>query len=80
MAEIEGLGIGEVIDKLSIVNNKIWHLETKLGEVGNVERGQIALEIRQNNRERQHWIRELNKFTKTGFYTNKVDHVSQVER
>ena len=76
--EISGLGMGEVIDKLSIVNNKIWHLETALGSAEPIKAGKIAIEIRQNNKERQHWIREINKFTKTGFWNDKVDHVSQV--
>lgn len=81
MKEFVGLGLGEVIDKLTIANNKIWHLETALGtEPDMAKKGRIAVEIRMNNRERQHWIREINRISNTGFWNNKVDHISKVER
>ena len=77
-------GIGDLIEKLFIANNKIWHLETELTEEGkknNHKRcGELALAIRQVNKERVAIRNFLNEKFGTGFSELKVNHGSETGR
>ena len=56
---------GELLDRLSIVNIKIWHLEEKLGEADKNKKfklaGKIAISIRKNNNIRVALKNEITK-------------------
>jgi hypothetical protein len=75
------IGVGDCVDKISICNLKVWHLEEACNKTEDMaERGRFLTELRANNRERVAWIHALNKMTGTGFWNDKVNHLSKIER
>ena len=73
--------LGDLVDRLTIVNNRIWHKESairsgKEQELGLEEVGRRALEIRDLNAERIALKNALNELSGEGFKDVKVDHVS----
>lgn len=74
--------VGEMIDRLSITNLKIWHLEEAIrqgreGELGLEEVGRRALEIRSLNAERVALVNGINVVLDPGaFPDRKVNHAS----
>ena len=79
------LTVGELVDRLVIVNNRIWHLEAdirkgKEGLLGLEEVGRRAIEIREHNAERVALKNELTKrLDPGGLFDVKVDHASRAE-
>ena len=74
--------LGELVDRLAIVNLKIWHLEDKIRdskekELGLEEVGRRALQIRDYNSERIAVKNAINEFAKQGFTEIKIDHASE---
>lgn len=70
--------LGNLIDRLSIVNQKIWHLESDIrkGALSDpVEVGRRAMQIRDFNAERVALINALNELD-GGFPEVKVNHRS----
>lgn len=56
------IGMGDCIDRLSIVNIKMFHLEEKLMQTDNMEeRGKIATQLRLLNGERSALKNSLNQ-------------------
>ena len=76
------LTIGELVDRLCIVNARIWHLESdirkgKEGELGLEEVGRRAIAIREHNAERTALKNELTRrLDPDGFLDTKVNHAS----
>lgn len=73
---------GELCDRLSIVNLKIWHLETdirsgKEDKISKVEIADKALTIRDFNKERVALKNAINELFGKGFRETKVDHSSE---
>jgi hypothetical protein len=72
--------MGDLIDRIGIVNQKIWHLESDIrkGKLdGNLlEVGKRAIKIRDLNDERIQLKNAINDFCKTGFKETKVNHAS----
>ena len=77
------LGLGDMIEKLAIINNVIWHLETNIGETkDDAEVGRITKKIRAANRQRTRIRNELNVIGHDfvadlpDFIDIKIDHFS----
>lgn len=72
-------GVGDVVDRLSIVNIKIFQLESKIRmkNLSDGEIGRAAKQIRLLNKDRIACKNMLNLLTKTGLSEVKVDHVSE---
>lgn len=75
------VSMGDLIDRLSIVNLKIWHLEEQIRagkeqELTIEKIGKNALEIRDLNRERIALKNAINEEFDTGFKEIKVNHAS----
>ena len=73
--------LGDLVDRLSIINLKIWHLESAIREgqeegLGLEEVGRRALQIRDLNKERIALKNALNEPTGEIFKDAKVNHVS----
>jgi len=78
------LSLADLMDKLSIVNNKIWHLEAdirdgKENELGWEEVGRRAVQVRDLNRERIAIKNEINRrFDKDNYFKEiKINHQSE---
>ena len=75
------VSLGDLVDRLSIVNQKIWHLESSIrkGKLDNdlLEVGRRAVEIRNLNKERVSIKDAINEYTSYGFKEVKVNHLSQ---
>lgn len=78
------MALGELIDKLTIINNKIWHLEAEIrngkeGKLGLEEIGRRALQIRNLNKERIAIKNEINRrFDKDNYFEEtKINHISE---
>ena len=75
------VSLGDLVDRLSIVNQKIWHLESSIrkGKLDNdlLEVGRRAVEIRNLNKERVSIKDAINEYTDYGFKEVKVNHLSQ---
>ncbi len=73
---------GEWLQKLYEVNGKIWDLESdirkgKEGELGLMEVGRRAIEIRNLNKIRISIKNEITEVTGSGFKDVKVNHASE---
>ena len=68
------LSIAEAIERLGIVNNKMWHLEDKMLSKSTAlkEKGRIGIQLRELNNERIKLKNYLNSFFNTGFKETKV--------
>lgn len=74
------IGLGELIEKLCIVALKMWHLEERFKEVESMEeRGEIATNLRNLNRERIALKNALNSIAGQGYYEIKVNHLSEAK-
>ena len=75
------ISLGDLVDRLSIVNQKIWHLESDVrkGLLDNnlEEVGRRAIEIRNQNAERIALKNAINEYTGVGFKEVKINHASQ---
>jgi len=71
------ISIGELIDRLSIVNLKVWHVEEKIAKtIDKNEKADLGDLIRCLNRERADLREEINQILegkKRG--TNKIEYV-----
>lgn len=73
-------GVGDVVDRLSIVNIKIFQLESKIKtykDLSNEEIGKMAKQIRLLNKDRIACKNLLNLLTNTGLSEVKINHVSE---
>lgn len=73
------VSLGDLIDRLSIVNQKIWHLESDIRKgvlTDLTEIGKRALQIRDFNKERIALKNAINELAGTGFKETKVNHAS----
>ncbi len=73
---------GELVDRLSIVNLKIWHLESdiRLGKENKLSKEEIAdnaLAIRDLNKERIELKNAINELFSKGYREVKVNHASE---
>ena len=75
------ISLGDLVDKLTIINNKIWHLESDIrkGKLdGDLEEtGRRAIQVRELNNERIALKNAINEISKTGFKEVKVNHVTK---
>lgn len=74
--------LGDLVDRLGIVNLKIWHLESAIrsGKEGKMlldEVGRRALQIRDLNAERIALKSALNEIQGSSVKEIKVDHASE---
>lgn len=74
--------VNEYVEKLYIINGKIWDLEADIRQekealLGLEEVGRRAIKIRQFNGERVFTKNEVNKKFGEGFVETKVNHGSQ---
>ena len=73
--------LGDLVDRLSIINLKIWHLENDIRKGGegrfSLEQvGKIALKVRDLNKERVAYKNALNKIEEKYYNDIKVNHRS----
>ena len=75
------LSVGELIDRISISNIKIWHLEQAISEAKKqgkkIKVSEMALQVRELNRDRSDLREEINivmNDKKLG--TNKIEYVN----
>lgn len=75
------LGLGDCVDRLSIVNIKMSLLEGKVKDpsVSNEAAGKAARLIRKLNKERNTLKNIINKWSGTGFEEIKVEDLSLLE-
>ena len=75
------ISLGDLVDRLSIVNLKIWHLESDVRQrkldSDIKEVGRRAIAIRDQNAERIALKNAINEYASCGFKEIKVDHVSE---
>jgi len=78
------ISLADLIDRLSIINNKIWHLEEKLrsGKEETLELDELgsrAITIRDLNKQRIAIKNEINRrFDKNNYFEEiKVSHLSE---
>lgn len=79
------ISLGELVDRLSIVNHRIFHLEDEIrrGDENKFnlrEIGRRALLIRDLNKERIAYKNAINKIEEKYFPEIKVDHRSAYEK
>ena len=75
------VGLGDLVDRLGIVNNKIWHLENEIRHMKELrlplnEIGRRALMIRDLNKERVAYKNAIDDISEEFFGDLKVDHAS----
>ena len=75
------LTLGDLVDRLSIINLKIWHLEHEIRQGGEgkftlEEVGRRALLVRDLNKERVAYKTALNKIEEKYYNDIKIDHRS----
>ena len=78
------ISIGELIDRLSIMNIKIWHLDTELSILNKskkkkdkIRAGELAALTRDANRERTDLREEINlKLEGRSRGTNKIEYTN----
>ena len=73
------LSIGELIDRVSIANIKIWHLEQAISEARDKKRmeevGKMALQVRELNTDRSELRAEINKrMNDSNQGSNKIEY------
>ncbi len=78
------VSLGDLVDRLSIVNLKIWHLENEIRQGGEgkftlAEIGRRALLVRDLNKERVAYKNAINKIGERYFNDIKIDHRSAFE-
>lgn len=79
------IAMGDLIDRLSIINLKIWHLEEQIraGKEGELTKEDIcdrAIKIRTLNNERIALKNAINEDFGEGFEEVKVNHASEVKK
>jgi hypothetical protein len=75
------VGLGDLVDRLGIVNQKIWHLENEIRHMKELcvplaEIGRRALLIRDLNKERVAYKNAIDEISEEFFGDLKVDHTS----
>ena len=75
------VGLGDLVDRLTIVNNKIWHLENEIRHMKELdmpleEIGRRSLLIRDFNKERVSYKNAIDEISEEFFGDLKIDHSS----
>ena len=75
------VGLGDLVDRLCIVNQKIWHLENDVRHMKELnmpleEIGRRALLIRDFNKERVSYKNAIDEISEEFFGDLKIDHAS----
>ncbi len=78
------ISLGDLVDRLGIVNQKIWALENEIRKGGEgkftlAEIGRRALLVRDFNKERIAYKNAINKIGERYFNDIKIDHRSAFE-